>query len=240
MPYTLTSTVNTLIKTSPKQSTEVGGENLAQGRAITTETLERYQNHYYIDGNRWLFCKHFTRSAAPTLVDLTDMPKHSQRDNEYEPMVTCLWTSIAAALNYLGLDKNKADEKQFEDEIWELCRRKGWKRGWHDHAVKICEHYGARDIFDCDTPFAKIKTHLADGHPVVISADFTRSGHIIYLRGYDDVKQQWIVCDPYGEYPKYRPDSNGFGIRYSYKLLNKLSRGGEGCIWAHLISKAKT
>jgi uncharacterized protein YvpB len=84
----------------------------------------------------------------------------------------------------------------------------------------------------------EVKTWLANGNPVVVHGYFTSFGHIIAIKGYDDVLQSFVVNDPYGEYfdSGYRTDLTGESLNYSYDLIRRTCMD-DGDFWVHFLSK---
>lgn len=170
----------------------------------------------------------------PTEVRLP-IPYFSQRDNAYRPSGTCNVTSVAMCLYYYGV-RPKRQSHQLEDELFEEVTKRGWSRHSHDHLRQLFNAYGMKGNFKMAAPWEEVKRHLANGDPVIYSGKFTKFGHIIVLRGYDE--KGWWVNDPWGEYfaSGYR-NKSGENLHYSYDLLRRLSYGGRDATWAHLPTK---
>lgn len=171
----------------------------------------------------------------PETVNL-DIPYFSQLDNLHAPMGSCNVTSVAMCLSTYGV-KPRNPAYQLEDELFDLVEKKGWDRHVHDHLSKIFQIYGIESSFDTETPWQLVKAHLAEGYPAIMSGQFTRSGHIIVLRGYNATG--FFVNDPYGEYFRtgYRTNLTGKNLHYSNQLLSSVSYGGSKSLWAHLPIK---
>lgn len=236
MSYQLTAIVDTVIKYSDKQSQDVGGSHFEENATITTDTLKRMDRHYLIDENKYVYCNHVKRNKRPS-ASRFKATYHWQRSKKYKPLAACLRTSIATALDYLKLDPNPGDNKFLADEIFEKLSQKNLDVYTHDNLVRICKLYGAKDVFSTETSYEAIKEHLADGNPVVISGRFTRSGHVIFLYGYDDESQMFLGHDPYGRFPNYDSQPNGANVEYSYNTIYRVSYNGNNSCWAHLISR---
>lgn len=185
-----------------------------------------------------------------TVIDLP-VPYYSQRDNSTRPYQTCNMTCVAMILEYFfQQEKLKKDglfarlrkkaieeKKQIEDLLTADITKNYGNDAIYNHAVisRVLQEFGVRSIFNVKTPFSEIKEALRKGNPCIYSGKFTRSGHIVVIRGYDDTTKQWIVNDPFGEYtPNGYVSKGGNGIRYSYALLSRLSYAGSDTTWAHV------
>lgn len=175
------------------------------------------------------------RLNLPDSVNL-EIPYFSQLDNLHAPMGSCNVTSVAMCLAAYGV-KPRNPAYQLEDELFDLVEKKGWDRHIHEHLSRLFTIYGVESSFDTETPWQLVKAHLAEGYPAIMSGQFTRSGHIIVLRGYDATG--FFVNDPYGEYfrTRYRTDLTGKNLHYSNQLLSSVSYGGSKSLWAHLPIK---
>jgi GH24 family phage-related lysozyme (muramidase) len=165
------------------------------------------------------------------------VPYHSQRDNEFYPSNTCNITCVAMVLAFFGI--NSKLKPQLEDELFLKVQEKGWDRYTHDDLDKLFELYGIENEFTTEATWERIKAHLDNGNPVIISGKFTKSGHIIVLRGYD--QKGFFVNDPWGEwFATGYQNKSGENLHYSYKLLYNVSYGGSKTCWAHFPMKKKT
>jgi uncharacterized protein YvpB len=172
--------------------------------------------------------------AIPGVVDLK-IAYRSQLDNEENPTGSCNVTSIAMALDFLGISR-KTISGQFEDELYRYTLDNGLSRHDPNDLVRVVEAYGGHDNFRQDASIEDVKAWLAAGKPIVIHGYFTSFGHIIVARGYD--QNGFIVNDPYGEWTPsgYRTDLSGDGINYSYSMIKRLCIP-DGHFWVHFISK---
>jgi uncharacterized protein YvpB len=163
------------------------------------------------------------------------VPYFSQRDNFYRPTGTCNVTSVAMCLYYYGV-RPKRQSQQLEDELFEEVTKRGWSRHSHDHLRQLFNAYGMKGNFKMNATWEEVKRHMANGDPVIYSGKFTKFGHIIVLRGYND-RGCW-VNDPWGEYfASGYQNKSGENLHYSWDLLRRLSYSGRDATWAHLPTK---
>lgn len=78
-----------------------------------------------------------------------------------------------------------------------------------------------KDKLNYQGTFNDIRASIDAGHPVVIHGYFTRFGHIVVIRGYDE--KGFFVNDPNGEYydTGYDTSKTGECLHYSYKLVGR-------------------
>ncbi|MEG4302188.1 C39 family peptidase [Microcoleus sp. D3_18a_C4] len=157
----------------------------------------------------------------------------SQLDNVYHPEGTCNLTSAAMCLDYHGV-RSKNSAKQLEDELWEYVYDNGLSRHSAEDIAKVIRAHGCSDDFTWYGSIDKIKQSIVAGNPCIIHGMFTRSGHIIVVRGYD--ARGLIVNDPYGEYfnTGYDTSVSGEGLNYSYRLI-KETCAYDGEFWVHHV-----
>lgn len=202
-------------------------------------TWTAYDGHveiYEPDGTK-LKGEYELGDKLPSQVNLP-VPHHSQRNNEFRPSGTCNVTSVAMCINYFGKkNASKRRKKQLEDDLFLMVQEKGWDRHVHDHLSRLFPIFGLTNEFKVEASWEEIKVHLANNKPVIYSGRFTKFGHIIVIRGYDENSKQWIVNDPWGEYfASGYQNKSGENLRYSYGLLSRLSYSGQLHTWAHLPS----
>jgi hypothetical protein len=60
--------------------------------------------------------------------------------------------------------------------------------------------YKFKEVIDMDPQKQRIKKHIANGYPVLITGTGSRAslGHMVVLVGFDDSRQVFYVCDPAG------------------------------------------
>lgn len=258
MPISILITKDTFLKNREVQSTEIEDPKdkifLTKGSSIDVNWYYLTgNNHYYVElssplngrYNWYIFRNHIDESSLLTIVNPKvvnlDVPYLSQRDNTIRPHQTCNVTCCAMVIKYFY--PYTFSETQLEDVLTKYATDT-WGRDsiyYHDKLVKILQKYGVNSTFSTKTPFNSIFEHLDNGKPVIYSGRFTKSGHIIVIKGYDSQHEQFIVNDPWGEYFSsgyYQHISNGHNLRYSYKLIERVSYSGPGFGWAHLCSKS--
>jgi hypothetical protein len=199
-------------------------------------TWTAYQGHIELlkDDGRKLIGKYVEGDRLPESVNLP-LPYFSQLDNRYRPHGTCNVTSVAMVAYFYGI-RPKNPDRQLEDEFFKEVEKRGWDRHLHEHLRRLFGVYGIYDDFELKASWSRIKLHLANGNPVIVSGDFTGSGHIMPVRGYEP--KGWRVNDPYGEYfsSGYDTERSGENLLYSYELFERVNRG-TGTIWAHFPEK---
>lgn len=162
------------------------------------------------------------------------VPYLSQMDNQVKPYGTCNVTCVAMCLQYYQHANSAMD-------VLNWMTSKGLDRHVHSHLRQALEHFGVPDKFGVSVPFDAMKEHLEKEKPVIYSGKFTRSGHIIVLKGFNETG--FIVHDPYGEYFSRGYKRNtlrgftkfGKDLHYSYNLISRVSYGGSKAGWAHLV-----
>ncbi|MEG3880180.1 C39 family peptidase [Microcoleus sp. herbarium7] len=163
------------------------------------------------------------------------VPYKSQLDNAFNPGGSCNATSLAMALEFLGV-KGKGSG-QFEDEIYEQLLASGLHPGTASAMVAMVEKYGKKDRHTETATDDDIRKHLDKGKPVVIHGDFTRSGHILCVIGYN--AKGFIVNDPYGKFlgslGSYDNNASGAGILHEYATVVKNFWHRKGTNSAHFI-----
>ncbi|WP_008310493.1 C39 family peptidase [Leptolyngbya sp. PCC 6406] len=229
--------------TVPLVSFEDSKDHLKVTLANTTlggrKTWVAYREHVEIlkpDGTR-LVGQYRVGDALPKQVNLS-VPWYSQRDNKYHPSSTCNVTCVAMILAYFGV-RPKSDV-QLEDQLYLEVTEGGRNHGdrlLHEQLSQLMKDYGLSTKFSTQTSWQEIKTHLANGNPVIMSGYFTSSGHIIVLRGYDETG--FWVNDPWGEwFTNGYQNKSGENLHYSYALCRRCSRSND-VTWAHLPADPK-
>jgi hypothetical protein len=179
-----------------------------------------------------------TQTLSPGIPQQTNLavPYLSQLDNVNNPHGSCNVTCAAMCLAYLGHPPVNQWGDQLEDELYQYCLDNGLSRHSPVDLAKVIRAYGYQDDFQPDAKWGQVKDWLAAGNPVIVHGWFTKSGHIIVIRGYND--RGWIVNDPYGEWYEWGYDSQrtGEGLTYSYGMMSRVC-GTDGDLWIHYVSK---
>ena len=170
---------------------------------------------------------------APNNVEL-NVPYFSQRDNPRFDWSTCNVTSIAMVLYYYGLRSKWGG--QLEDELLQWCFDYAGQGSQTDHSVlsALIQAYGFNTSFSTTRNWADVRSELLNRRPVVLAGDFTASGHILTLIGYNS--QGYIVQDPWGDALTGYSDTEGRKLMYPYSYVNQVA-GPDGNVWAHFISR---
>ncbi|MBD0308208.1 MAG: C39 family peptidase, partial [Microcoleus sp. T1-bin1] len=171
--------------------------------------------------------------AVPNNVEL-NVPYFSQRDNPRFDWSTCNVTSIAMVLYYYGLRSKWGG--QLEDELLQWCFDYAGQGSQTDHSVlsALIKAYGFKTSFSTTRNWADVRSELLNRRPVVLAGDFTASGHILTLIGYNS--QGYIVQDPWGDALTGYSDTEGRKLMYPYSYVNQVA-GPDGNVWAHFISR---
>ena len=151
-------------------------------------------------------------------VDL-EVPFYPQYDNTYEPYTSCFATSVAMALGYYGV--SPSGSLHLEDELYQYLVSNGFDRFSWGSMGSLITTYGCTSTSNMSGTFADIMYALYNGQPVILGTYFTRSGHIILLKGYD--QEGVIAHDPWGyalgNY-EYDLTHSGEDVRYSWQFLS--------------------
>jgi uncharacterized protein YvpB len=242
---------NTIGKYALVQSSEILDDgkkfNVKAGDSLDISWYKEIQNHYLVElvtpikgrYNWYFWHPHSTITYdSPELTQkILDVPYYSQRDNAVRPYQTCNMTCAAMTIKYYYPDL-KTGKEQLEDKLTKYATEK-WGADsiyYHGRIAQVLDNWGVVSTFNTATPFREIKKSIDNGNPVIYSGNFTKSGHIIVIIGYDDTG--FIVNDPYGEWTQsgYK-NVPGDRLHYSYKLVGNLSYTTYNSGWAHLLHK---
>ena len=174
-------------------------------------------------------------------IDL-EVPYLTQLDNLYEPLGTCNTTSVAMVMKYYGV-KGDGSELQLEDQLTKRCWAKGLDRHSPTDLVKLFEWKKLNDRFTASASWDEVRQWLTDGNPCIVHGYFTRSGHIVVIRGFDDAayngRGAFIINDPNGEWNDWgyeHGQNKGKAVLYSYSMMQRLC-SPDGQLWIHFCSK---
>lgn len=152
-------------------------------------------------------------------VDLP-IPFYPQYDNTYEPYTSCFATSVAMSLGYYGV--TPSGSLHLEDELYQYLVSNGFDRFSWDSMKSLATAYGCIATPNMSGSFTDIIHALDNGQPVILGTYFTRSGHIVLLKGYD--QEGVIAHDPWGyalgSY-EYDLTHSGECVRYSWQFLSR-------------------
>ena len=164
------------------------------------------------------------RAKQMNRILLDNFPYKSQLDNGFNPYGSCNVTSY----------------EQLEDQMYRRCLDRGWSRHSPHDLKLLAESYpGIKDDFTDRGTFKDIKQALASNCPVVLHGYFTRFGHIITAKGFDDYGI--IANDPYGEWFEggYDTSVSGENLAYSWGLVARKcspeSVANPQHIWMHKL-----
>jgi uncharacterized protein YvpB len=170
-------------------------------------------------------------------IVILDVPLLHQLDNDYAPRQTCNTTCLAMVARYHGIVGDSSRE-QLEDQFTQHMADNGYSRYDMKHMAEFLnDEYSARISANLlfDGSVNTIINYVTMGIPVIVSGKFTPSWHFIVIRGYDKLRNVFLVNDPYGEYWRTGYDiglSNGVE-EYSFNLVSALCNddGKQHTIW---------
>lgn len=203
-------------------------------KVALTEELPQFGNTGYVFPN-FIQMKRGGKgfNPYPPQVEL-NVPYFSQRDNPRFNWSTCNVTSIAMVFYYYGVRARGGG--QLEDELLQWCLNKAGEGSQTLHTVltQLIQAYGFKTSFSTTRQWSEVKTELIDRRPVVLGGDFTATGHIVCLIGYNS--QGYIVNDPWGNALTGYADTEGRKLLYPYSYIDRVA-GPDGKVWAHFITK---
>ncbi|MBD1938411.1 C39 family peptidase [Microcoleus sp. FACHB-68] len=209
-------------------------EDAGHIKVALTEELPQFGNTGYLyTGHIKMQRGSRTFDPYPSQVEL-NVPYFSQRDNPRFYWSTCNVTSIAMPLYYYGVRSSSGG--QLEDELLEWCFNRYGEGSHMEHSVlsQLIRAYGFKTSFSTTRTWSEIKIELINRRPVVLAGDFTATGHILCVIGYNS--SGLIVNDPWGDALTGYADTEGRKLLYPYGYLNQVA-GPDGKIWAHCISR---
>lgn len=155
-----------------------------------------------------------------------NVPYFSQEDNEIEPWRTCGPTSAAMCLKYFNLP-DLGSFPQYEDDVKARFDRLGIDHGTPDGIRRLLEGLGLRDDLTLKGSLSDITRSLDSGEICILHGYWTKPGHILVIRGYND-NRDFFVNDPAGEWfysgysknSRFSPDNKGENKLYSRRLIS--------------------
>lgn len=202
-------------------------------KASLTEEFPNFGNTGY------LYPPHITMRRGSQIFDPLpkqielNVPYFSQRDNPRFYWSTCNVTSIAMVFYYHGSRSQWGG--QLEDELLQWCINHYGEGTQTDHTVltELIRAYGYKHSFSTVRSWSDVDNELINGRPVVIAGDFTASGHITTVVGYNN--QGYIVNDPWGDALTGYTYTEGRRLLYHYGYMDRVC-GPDGNVWAHFIA----
>lgn len=203
-------------------------------RVALTEELANFGNTGYVYPNYVRFRRgNQTFNPIPNTVEL-NIPYFSQRDNPRFYWSTCNVTSIAMAFYYYGVRAKWSS--QLEDELLQWCFNYAGTGSQTDHTVlsALIRAYNFKTSFSTTRRWSQIKSELINRRPVILAGNFTASGHILTVMGYNP--SGYLVQDPWGDALTGYSNTEGRRLLYPYGYMEQVA-GPDGNIWAHFISR---
>jgi uncharacterized protein YvpB len=187
-----------------------------------------------------------SNSSATKVV--LPVPHLNQRNNVGNEVVygdqMCNVTSLAMCASYYGATPD-VPFTQLEDQISDHLINNGLS---HYEPYNLEKGYNTLftrsvDEFVPDASLDWIISCIRQARPCVVHGYFTKSGHIVVVRGFDLDTQMVCINDPYGEWHGYgyekhdtvnEQDQEGKEVWMTFDTFNKLCN--DGGIWTHVIS----
>lgn len=239
----------TVIKLKPEQSSDLPSSQkliINKGESLDVFELSPAEKghlkaslEFYFWPDHWKSDDSRTDLNTDPDTIVLDVPYLNQRDNKYEPSSTCNVTCVAMILKYFDKEPSINKGLQLEDLLYEKLREAGKQKTLHSHLSELINEFGINNNFTTTARIEDVKNHIKKGFPVIISGNFTRSGHIIVVSGLDS--RGLIINDPFGEVlgKSYKyANKSGEQLHYSYELIEWAcsQTAGKERIWAHFPS----
>lgn len=157
-----------------------------------------------------------------------------QHDNKIDPERTCGTTSLAMALDALGI-------KTTPDRLTKRAYSLGMDVTDPNVTRVLAAEHGVIEEFTDRGTLQGIKDALDKKRPVILRGYFTGAGHVIAVYGYD--KNGLKVKDPNGEWfwDGYNTWASGDNLHYSFNMIARLcspeSLNNPQHIWFHQLYK---
>jgi predicted double-glycine peptidase len=132
--------------------------------------------------------------------------------------------------------KPRKPQLQFEDELFEYVYDNKLSRHSPEDIAKVIRAFGCKDKLTYDATIEEVRQSIDEGNPCIIHGMFTREGHIVVVRGYNE--EGLFVNDPNGEYYRtgYDTRASGACLHYSNGLILETC-AFDGQFWVHSVSK---
>lgn len=251
-PEALTATMRqtTILKKQPTDSNQVSSSEkvtLPSGRVYGVSSYAIEENHlktamteeFENFGNTgYLFPDHVlmrrggkTFDPFPDQLEI-DVPYFSQVDNPRYSWSTCNVTTLAMVFYFYGVRSQSGG--QLEDELLQWCINQAGYGSWTSHNIlsNLIKAYDFQTSFSTSRNWSAVMDELVNRRPVPIAGDFTASGHILCIIGYN--QSGYIVNDPWGNAMTGYSDVYGGGLVYPYGYMDEVC-GPDGNVWAHFI-----
>lgn len=164
------------------------------------------------------------------------VPYYAQKDNSINPDYSCQATSLAMALEFLGV--KGAGTQRFADEIYAKLSSRGVP-GTCGLMADLVREYGKKDDLQGSCSDEDVKNHLKKQMPVIIHGDFTSYGHVVCCVGFNSTG--FWVHDPWYKFTGPRPDDYDYASSgqyshhpYTTTVAQIWHQGGTNC--AHFLS----
>lgn len=209
-------------------------KSVSRGNSFSVTFVREEKNHavVMISGEQWFaFKPHW--HLQETGVNLA-VPHFTQLDNRVgNYWQQCNVTCCAMVAHFKGV-RPRDPKRQLEEEMYLWAMNNGASIFTGPGMVRILGAFGVKDDFRFRSSWDRIRDTLRGGNPVIVHGWFTRSGHIIVIRGFND--RGWIVNDPWGEWfaSGYKIHERGGGLLYSFDMMQRLC-AADGDLWAHHI-----
>ncbi|MGL5058458.1 MAG: C39 family peptidase, partial [Microcoleus sp.] len=236
---TMTPRQTTVFKKRPVDSANLSGTQrttLPGGRVYGVESYAPEDNHLRVSlteelpnfGNTGYVAAAFVEfrrgdkvfDPMPNKIEL-NVPYFSQRDNPRYSWSTCNVTSIAMVFYYYGVRSKWGG--QLEDELLQWCFDYGGPGCQTDHNAlsALIRAYGFKTSFSTTRNFTDVRSELINRRPIVLAGDFTASGHILTVIGFNS--QGYIVQDPWGDALTGYADTEGRKLLYPYSYIDRVA-----------------
>lgn len=155
-----------------------------------------------------------------------NVPYFNQLNNEIDPWRCCGATSAAMCLKYFGVP-DLGPMPQYEDDIKKRFDRLGISHTMPGGIRRLIEGLGLIDNLTMEGGLSDITRALDSGEICILHGYWTRAGHILVIRGYND-KGDFFVNDPAGDWfyegydynSQYTEDNKGKNKLYSRRLIS--------------------